>query len=90
MITNGTCIGCVSVESLAASVNSELKQITIPMPTSLITGNYYIGWLVDPYNEVVESDENNSFYLSSTQLTITRHHHIRSTHSISNYFYSWS
>ena len=70
-ITNGTSVGCVSVEPLAASASSESKQISIPIPTALTPGTYYVGWVVDPYNEVVESDENNGFYLSNTQLTIT-------------------
>jgi pimeloyl-ACP methyl ester carboxylesterase len=70
-IANGTCVGCVSVEPLAAGAISESKQISIPIPTALASGNYYVGWIVDPYNEVVESDESNGFYLPSTQLTIT-------------------
>jgi len=69
--TDGTCVSCVSVEPLAAGVSSESKQISIPIPTALASGTYYVGWVVDPYNEVVESDENNGFYLPSTQLTIT-------------------
>ena len=70
-ISNGTRIGCVSVEPLATNATSESKQITLPIPTSLNSGNYYVGWIVDPYNEVVESEENNGFYLTSPQLTIT-------------------
>ncbi|MFI5252174.1 MAG: alpha/beta fold hydrolase [Bacteroidota bacterium] len=70
-ITNGNWIGCVTVEPLAAGAISEAKQITIPIPTALVAGAYYVGWNVDPYNEVVESNENNGFYLPNTQLTIT-------------------
>ncbi len=70
-ISDGTRIGCVSVEPLAANANSELKQITLPIPTSLNSGNYYVGWIVDPYDEVVESEGNNDFYLPNQQLTIT-------------------
>jgi len=71
-ISNGTCVGCVSVEALAAGASSEAKQITVPIPPSLSAGPYYVGWIVDPYNEVVESNEgNNGSYLQSPQLTIT-------------------
>ena len=70
-ISNGTCIGCVSVEPLAGGASSELKQISIPIPTSFGAASYYVGWIVDPYNEVVESNENNGFYLQSPQLTLT-------------------
>ena len=70
-ISNGICIGCVSVEPLAAGASSESKTITVPIPPSLSAGTYYVGWIVDPYNEVVESNENNGFYLQSSQLTIT-------------------
>lgn len=70
-ITDGVWVSCVSVEPLAAGSSSEKKQIVIPVPPSLISGNYYIGWKVDPYNEVLESDENNVFYLPSALLTIT-------------------
>ena len=70
-ITNGVCVGCVSVEALAAGGSSESKQITIPMPAAITSGAYFVGWVVDPYDEVSESDENNGFYLSSTQLVIS-------------------
>ena len=70
-ISNGTCVGCVSVEPLAAGASSELKQITVPIPPSLIAGIYYIGWVVDPYNGVVQSNANNIYYLTNAQLTIT-------------------
>ena len=70
-VTDGYRIGCVSVEPLAGGSNSETKQIVIPIPTSLIEGNYYVGWKVDPYNEVAESDESNGFYLPNNQLTLT-------------------
>ena len=70
-ISNGICVGCVSVEPLAAGASSESKQITVPIPPSLSAGTYYIGWIVDPYNEVVESNESNSFYLPNSPLTIT-------------------
>jgi len=69
-ISNGVCIGCVSVEPLAGGASSELKQITVPIPPSLSAGPYYVGWIVDPYNEVVESNENNIFS-SPNSLTIT-------------------
>ena len=70
-ITNGTLIGCVSVEPLAAGASSEQKEVKISVPSALTAGSYFVGWYVDPFNEVVESDENNGFYLSGTQLTIT-------------------
>ncbi len=70
-ISNGDWIGCVSVEPLAAGSTSEQKQIIVPVPASLTPGNYYVGWTVDPYNEVKESDESNTFYLPNSQLTIT-------------------
>jgi pimeloyl-ACP methyl ester carboxylesterase len=97
-ISNGTCIGCVSVEPLAASASSESKQMSIPIPTSLGTGSYYVGWIVDPYNEVVESNENNGFYLPSSQLTITstvvftRHipYPIIFIHGLNSYDQTWN
>jgi pimeloyl-ACP methyl ester carboxylesterase len=70
-ITDGTFVGCVSVEPLAANAISELKQIIIPIPTALASGNYYIGWKVDPWNEVIETAKNNVFYLPSSLLSIT-------------------
>ena len=70
-ISNGTCVGCVSVEPLAAGASSEPKEMTIPIPPSLTGGIYYVGWIVDPYGEVVQSNANNVFYLSNTVLTIT-------------------
>ncbi len=70
-ISNGTLIGCVSVEPLAVGAISESKQIIVPVPSSISAGNYYVGWVVDPFNEVSESDENNGFYLPSTQLNVT-------------------
>jgi len=59
------------VEPLAAGATSEVKQVAVPIPTSVLPGTYYVGWLVDPFNEVPESDETNGFYLPSTRLTIT-------------------
>ena len=70
-ISNGRCVGCVSVEALAAGASSEAKQITVPIPPSLAEGIYYVGWIIDPYNEVVQSSANNVFYLPNTVLTIT-------------------
>ena len=70
-ITDGVPIGCTSVEPLNAGSISETKQIMIPLPASLDPGSYYVGWEIDPYNEVLESDENNVFHLSSVQLTVT-------------------
>ena len=70
-ISNGTCVGCVSVEPLAGGASSELKQITVPIPPSLTAGIYYVGWVVDPYNEVVQSNASNIYYLTNAQLAIT-------------------
>lgn len=70
-ITDGVLVSCVSVEPLAAGSSSEKKQIVIPIPSSLMSGNYYVGWKVDAYNEVLETDENNVFYFPSTQMTVT-------------------
>jgi len=70
-ITNGICIGDVSVEPLASGATSELKQIYIPIPRALASGTYYLGWVIDPYNEVIKSSNNNIFYLPNSKLTIT-------------------
>ena len=70
-VSSGFLLGCISVEPLAAGASSEPKEISISVPTSMSPGTYYVGWVVDPFNEVIESDENNGFYLSSPTLTIT-------------------
>ncbi len=64
-------MSCVSVEPLAAASTSETKIVTIPVPLTLNAGVYFVGWEVDPYNEVYESDERNTFYLPNTQLIVT-------------------
>ncbi len=70
-ISNGDLVGCLSVEPLAVGASSEPKQLVISVPTTLPAGNYYVGWVVDPFNEVAESNENNGFYLQNSELTIT-------------------
>ena len=70
-LMDGNVIGCVSVEALSAGATSRPIQLSNPIPSAIPTGAYYVGWIVDPYNEVTESDENNGFYLASTELEIT-------------------
>lgn len=70
-ITDGIRIGYTPVEPLAAGSISDKKQIVIPLPPSITSGSYYVGWEIDPYNEVLESDENNVFYLPNIQLILT-------------------
>ncbi len=41
-------------------------------PTSIPAGSYYVGWIIDPDNEVNESDEdNNTAYKEDYQLTVS-------------------
>jgi len=69
-LTDGKKLATVSVEALAPNAQSELKEFLIPIPTSFASGLYYVGWKADSYDEVVESNESNYFYLPNTRLTI--------------------
>jgi len=42
-----------------------------PFPSDVPSGQYYIGWIFDPYNNVCESNEsNNAGYIKGTRLTV--------------------
>jgi len=70
-ITDGYLLGSVSVPPLGAGASSNDIELVIPVPQYVLQGSYYVGWEVDSYNEVSESDENNGFYLPATQLSVT-------------------
>jgi subtilase family serine protease len=52
----------------AGSFASATKSITIP--SSLAPGTYYVGYLVDPYNSVAESDESNNQVALLSSITV--------------------
>ncbi|MBN1509229.1 MAG: hypothetical protein JW955_20455 [Sedimentisphaerales bacterium] len=54
-----------------AGGSAELSWLNA-IPTSIPAGQYYVGWLIDPENRVVEEDEaNNMILIDSGQLTVT-------------------
>jgi subtilase family serine protease len=47
-------------------------QEAFTFPSTVPAGQYYLGWIFDPRNEVCESDENNNTdYLSATSARLT-------------------
>ncbi len=50
----------VSLKSLAMGASAEVVFF-YPIPATLTSGNYYLLFQIDPYNSVVENDENNNF-----------------------------
>lgn len=53
----------VSIKELAPNESQNIEFI-YPISTSLNEGEYIVGYIIDPYNEVVESNEENAFCAS--------------------------
>lgn len=59
-VSNDEIISRVSVKELGPG-ESQLVNFLYPIPSPLSTGAYYIGFEVDPYDNVAESNEDNLF-----------------------------
>jgi hypothetical protein len=61
-------IGSAKVQSLKANDETGV-EINYEISSDIPVGSYYIGYTVDLYNNLEESDEKNDFYSSSSQFT---------------------
>jgi PKD repeat protein/pimeloyl-ACP methyl ester carboxylesterase len=59
-------IGRVSIKQLAPN-ETQLVTFTYSVSSTLAAGNYQMGFEVDPYNDILETDESNFFRLASSQ-----------------------
>ncbi|MDD4961443.1 MAG: CARDB domain-containing protein, partial [Candidatus Marinimicrobia bacterium] len=64
------------VTSLTVGAKSPESSGTVDLTTvspTIPDGTYYVGWIIDYLNEVIESDENdNNFYFPSPMITVVR------------------
>ena len=52
-------------------VNSYIESAwTGPLPASIPDGNYYVGWIVDPSNNIEELNENNNIYVIESETVL--------------------
>jgi hypothetical protein len=52
---------------------SQFRDITVPLrvPNSLPRGSYYVGWIIDPFNGIQESNESDNVAVKqSKKLTV--------------------
>ncbi|PTM08473.1 MAG: hypothetical protein DA408_20490 [Bacteroidetes bacterium] len=69
-VTDDEIIGRVSIRELAPGERQDIDFLC-PIPSTLVPGDYYIGYEIDPFDEVVESDENNLFCASDDTSCLT-------------------
>jgi hypothetical protein len=55
---------------LDAGAAQEISRLS-PVPETVAPGTYYVGWLIDPENQVAEEDEENNIAVVDGQLTVT-------------------
>lgn len=60
------CFGRASMEIPAGGAAS--MRLNRDFPTDIPAGSYYIGWIIDPEDEVTESDEHNNVAFKSSYL----------------------
>jgi hypothetical protein len=58
--TSDIFLGKRSIKALAAGASSGPMSTNVTIPSSLTTGSYFIGAIVDPTNVIVESNEGNN------------------------------
>jgi hypothetical protein len=58
--TSDIFLGKRSIKALAAGASSGPVSTNVTIPTSVTTGSYFIGAIVDPTNVIVESNEGNN------------------------------
>ena len=72
--TADTLLGTVSMSSIGPGAWETAELVNAVVPASLTPGQYYVGWIIDPNNDVFESDELNNTVLyksGNTTLTVT-------------------
>ena len=69
-VTDDELISRVSIRELAPNESQDINFL-YPIPSPLTSGNYYIGYEIDPFDDVVESDEENLFCASDGANCIT-------------------
>lgn len=69
-VTDDEIISRVSVKQLAPNQSQEVSFL-FPISPALQSGNYYVGFEIDPFNEVQENDEDNLYCVSNATNCIT-------------------
>lgn len=69
-VTDEEIIGRVSIRELAPGESQDIDFLC-PIPSTLVPGDYYIAYEIDPFDDVVESDENNLFCASDDTSCLT-------------------
>ena len=59
----------VTMPSIAGG-NSSFYQANVQFPTNIPGGTYYVGWIIDAYDDVAEDDESNNTAYRSYKLTV--------------------
>ena len=62
-VTDDEIVGRVSIGELAPGESQDIDFL-FPIPGLFLPGDYYIGLAIDPFDDVVESDESNLFCAS--------------------------
>ena len=62
--------GDTQIYNFSSSWSSSNTTIGLTIPSSISTGNYYLGLIVDPSNSVNESSETNNYVASNTTISI--------------------
>jgi PKD repeat protein/pimeloyl-ACP methyl ester carboxylesterase len=69
-VTDNEIISRVSIKGLAPNESQEIDFL-YPIPSTLAAGDYYIGFEIDPFDSVAESDEDNLFCASNGASCVT-------------------
>ena len=68
--TSDTLIGTRQYADLAAGAAGLNENTAVTIPGSVPAGSYYLGKIMDPTNEVAESNENNNVFFDVDPITI--------------------
>lgn len=69
--TDDALLGTASVDSIASSASRIVNSFMV-VPDTLAQGVYYVGWVIDPMNQVAEERVGNNIYLvKDSKFTVT-------------------
>jgi len=69
--TSDHSLGQVALSPIAPGAVLDYREIRI-IAATVPAGNYYVGWIIDPANDIMESDEtNNQAYVQGYQLALS-------------------